>query len=718
MEQGYSIPKFLQDAVWAGAGEGNRNDRAFWVAAQCRDLRLPLSQAEAMITSFAGRCNPPLGEREALNAVASAYRSAPREPPVKKGSKPYHGPAVGSARRQYPAGAGDDVISWDGEIGPAELRAAAEAAGSASPDFLEEVPPPSGNAEADLREWLEALYQPDDLVNYVASSFKDEDGKFKPVGKGVTRKRSDIEAGLAKYAAKGYKGDELLRMVLGDWHPEAGVWARLNPLDGAGVFNVNVVRLDHVLVEGDNQPIERQLAVIKSLGLPCSAIVHSGGKSVHAVVRVNAGTDKALYAERVTQLFKTLEDAGMRVDVKCRNSSRLSRMPGPTRAGRPQYLVSGPCGAESWDAWVAQREAADFHADAMGPDDLQRAPEADSLVGNRFLCRGGAWLLVAQSGVGKSVLAMQAGMSFSIGRPFFGLTTAGPLRNLMVQAENNKGDMHETFTGVRDGLGIEPEEWALLKDNFRTVHCSRYTGAVFCEFIAHLCRVHKPDIVWIDPLLAYLGGEVGKMQDTSRFLRNQLQPVIEDYGVGVVVVHHTGKPPKNEEGKYKGADLAYLGIGSSDITNWARATSTLLRLDGCENRFCLEHAKRADRAGCPARTEIMHALDGGIYWLPAAGKVAPAASGSARVSAQSQGRRCQPSKYDGFGFEQMPPLKGARDPAESPAVKWVGEVLEKRGYPEEPAKVKNVMRTLERLGFIQFDTERLLWHGSLYDGEG
>lgn len=710
------VPKFLEDAIFAGAGEGQRNDRAFWVAAQARDARIPRHEAEAMIEQFAARCNPPLNKGEALNAVASAYRAAPREEAKSPG-----GPKSGGAYKPRAPFAGtDDVIDWEGVIGPAaEKRAAAEAQGSGAPDFVEEVPAPSGNPAADLRAWLAALYQPDDLVNYMVTSFQDEDTKYKPLGKGATRSRSDIEAGLDKYEAKGYKGDELLRMVLGDWKPDAGVWARINPLDGEGVFNNNVVRLDHVLVEGDEQPIEKQLAIIRSLRIPCAAIVHSGAKSIHAIVRVGAGTDKALYAERVAALFKTLDDAGLKVDVKCRNSSRLSRLPGPSRAGKPQYLVAGPSGAKNWDSWQAEREASDFRSDAMGPDDLEETPPADSLVGDRFLCRGGAWVVVAQSGAGKSVLAMQAAMSFAAGRPFFGLATAGATRNLMIQAENNRGDMHETFVGIKKGLLFDLDEKALLRENFRTVHCSRYTGAVFCEFLAHQCRLFKPDIVWVDPLLAFLGGEISKMGDTARFLRNQLQPVIEDNNIGVVVIHHTGKPPKSEEGKYKGADLAYLGIGSSDITNWARATSTLLRMEGCDNRFTFEHAKRGGRAGCKRATEIMHASGGDIYWTEAGGKVTDADRRD--IEARKHGRDpahktyCQPSKYDGLGFEQMPPLKGGREAEQSPAVLWIAEVLEKRGFPESPAKVKNIMRTLERLGFIHFDTDRLVWHGSMHD---
>jgi len=692
------VPKFIEDAAFAGAAEGGRNDRAFWLAAQCRDARVDRGQADALLGIFASRCRPPLGDKEAAQALASAYRTPAREPPVAKGG--------GKERVARPSRKdADEVLPWDAEIGP---RAFASADGVGEPDYVLDVPPHSGDPAADLRGWLAALFQPEDRVNYVVSAFKDEDGKWKPRGMGVTRTRADIEADLARYERKGHTGEALLRYVLGDWEPEAGVWARINPMDGAGSTNSNVVRLDHVLVEGDEQEIGRQLAVIRSLRLPCSAVVHSGGKSVHAVVRVLAGADKAVYAERVQALFAACEAAGLKVDSKCRNSSRLSRMPGPSRAGRPQYLVSGPCGAESWNAWLAEREDSEFSARVCGPSELAVRPPDDSLVGDRFLCRQGSWLLVAQSGVGKSVFAIQAAMSFAMGREVFGLRVARPLKQLMIQAENNAGDMHEAFTGILRGLNPGEGELAALDANFRTVHCSRYTGSRFCQFVAHLCRTHRPDIVWIDPLLSYLGGEISKMEDCTRFLQNTLQPVIEDADCGLVVVHHTGKPPKGEDGKYKGADLAYLGIGSSVLTNWARATSTLLRMEDCENRFRLEHSKRADRAGCQKVTEIMHASGSDICWLSAPGKVR---------EEQQPKRQARPGKYDGVGLETMPPASAVwtdEKHLDSEAARMVCELLAGRGMDATVKSCAILLKNGRLSDFLDFDKESQTWQGRLY----
>ena len=681
------IPKFIDDAAADGAREGGRNDRAFWLAAQCRDARLSKSTAESLMMTFASRCSPAMGDNEAKAALNSAYRGAPREPPISR-------KVVTDA---------DEIIDWNGTIGPKNTD------GEYEPDYVAEVPAASGDPVADLKTWLACLYRPEDKVNYVVASFKDEDGKYKPRGMGVTRTREDIEADLDRYAKKGHTGETLLRNVLGDWTPEAGVWARINPLDGNGSTNANVVRLDHVLVEGDEQEIGKQIAVIRSLHLPCSAVVHSGGKSVHAVVKIDAGTDKSIYKERVDTLFKKLEAAGFIADPKCRNSSRLSRLPGPMRGGNPQYIISNTCGAESWDAWMAEQEESAFQSNVKTIDDLLKKPENDSLVGERFLCKQGVWLLVAQSGVGKSVFAIQAAISFSVGRSVFGLKVDRPLKNLMIQAENNEGDMHEVASGVYHELNFTKEEKALAKTNFRVDHCSRYTGGQFAAYLAHLCRVHKPDIVWVDPLLSYLGGEISKMQDTSRFLRNQLQPVIEDANIGLVVIHHTGKPPKSDDSKYKGADLAYLGIGSSDITNWARATSTLLRVDGQDNRFAFEHAKRSDRAGCAKVTKIKHAEKPSICWLPVEKEV--------EESSEVLAKRYRKSKFDGIGLETMPPVSGIWDDdsrTACDAARCVARMMESFGMDSSVKSAAALLRNRRLSDFLTYDKNTKTWQGNLY----
>ena len=63
------------------------------------------------------------------------------------------------------------------------------------------------------------------------------------------------------------------------------------------------------------------------------------------------------------------------------------------------------------------------------------------LLRYRFLCRGSGLLLVGPTGIGKSSLEMQFMILWALGREAFGIRPKGPLRSLLVQAENDDGDL-------------------------------------------------------------------------------------------------------------------------------------------------------------------------------------------------------------------------------------------------------------------------------------
>ena len=137
---------------------------------------------------------------------------------------------------------------------------------------------------------------------------------------------------------------------MGDYNPEAGAWIRFNPLDGNGVRNENVTRFDFALVESDEMPLEEQYAIYQAMELPIAVLVTSGGKSLHAIVRVDA-PNYPEYQKRVDYLYTVCQKNGLKLDRQNRNPSRLSRMPGVMRAGRRQSLLAVNIGKKDWAEW-------------------------------------------------------------------------------------------------------------------------------------------------------------------------------------------------------------------------------------------------------------------------------------------------------------------------------------------------------------------------------
>lgn len=81
---------------------------------------------------------------------------------------------------------------------------------------------------------------------------------------------------------------------------------------------------------------DKQLSFWRGLGLPVCALIHSGGKSIHAWLKVD-GVHNAKDWEHIVEqgLFPMLGQLG--VDTSCKNESRLSRLPGMFRTEKNQW---------------------------------------------------------------------------------------------------------------------------------------------------------------------------------------------------------------------------------------------------------------------------------------------------------------------------------------------------------------------------------------------
>lgn len=106
-----------------------------------------------------------------------------------------------------------------------------------------------------------------------------------------------------------------------------------------------VAQFRFVVVEFDNKPLDWQLRFWAGVKLPIAALIDSGGKSIHAWIRIDAAnaTD---WTERVEiKLFDILRRFG--VDGTSKNESRLSRMPGHFRGEKKRWqrvLYLNPAG--------------------------------------------------------------------------------------------------------------------------------------------------------------------------------------------------------------------------------------------------------------------------------------------------------------------------------------------------------------------------------------
>ena len=232
--------------------------------------------------------------------------------------------------------------------------------------------------------------------------------------------------------------------------------------------------------------------------------------------------------------------------------------------------------------------------------------DAECVIGDRFLCRGGSCAIVAETSAGKSALSRQMAIVWALGLDFFGMKPKKPLRSVIIQAENDIGDESEMFQGILTGLGLvdpsNPEQnnalVKVLEKNLIIIRDQTHIGMNFSSYAKKLVEMYQPDMVWVDPMLSFFGDDINDQKAMSNFLRAELNPISEQTGIIWMMLHHTGKPAKDKRKSQSGMmarDFAYFGIGSSELSNWARAIIAVVSTSEDEFRFVV--AKRGWRAG-------------------------------------------------------------------------------------------------------------------------
>ncbi len=142
--------------------------------------------------------------------------------------------------------------------------------------------------------------------------------------------------------------------VGGAWQPPLpdggpnGVWFLANPVDGQEHPNPrlngklsrrseeSVTSWRYLVLENDEAPEVEWLAALVQLPLRIAAIYTSGGKSIHALVRIDAAT-KADWDAKCREIKPVVVTLG--ADESALTAVRLSRLPGARRAARLQELL-------------------------------------------------------------------------------------------------------------------------------------------------------------------------------------------------------------------------------------------------------------------------------------------------------------------------------------------------------------------------------------------
>lgn len=395
---------------------------------------------------------------------------------------------------------------------------------------LEIKEPDEWNPASELTRYLETLFESTENVGYVTESWE-KDGRHMP-----TRGSWDRTAGQLIEELSRCNGD--IGAVVGDCNPDAGAWIRFNPLDGNGCKNENVTDYRYALVESDSMEIGRQNAIIRELELPVACLVYSGGKSLHAIVRVDAA-DYSEYRKRVDYLYHVCQKNGLKTDNQNRNPSRLSRMPGIIRKGRKQFLVDTNIGKENWQEWYEWIEG--VNDDLPEPESMADAwgnlPELSAPLIDGILRQGHKMLIAGPSKAGKSFGLIELTIAIAEGRKWLNWQCAKG-KVMYVNLELDRASCLHRFQDVYNALHWKPENLSNI-DIWNLRGKSVPMDKLAPKLIRRAAKKNYIAII-IDPIYKVITGDENSADQMANFC-NQFDLVCTELGCAVIYCHHHSK---------------------------------------------------------------------------------------------------------------------------------------------------------------------------------
>lgn len=473
----------------------------------------------------------------------------------------------------------EGVLDWEDEIGNIIDKDSIDSI------ELHEPNDSNWNPANELIRYLTTLFDTDEYVGFVVSSIENEKGKYIPGNRGNFR----MTAGQIVEGLHSCNGD--IGAVIGDYNQAAGAWIRFNPLNGEGVRNTDIASFKYALVESDSLDIGKQLSIIHQLELPVAAVVYSGSKSIHAIVKVDASDNKE-YRERVSYLYKICDKNGLEVDSQNKNPSRLSRMPGCIRGDHKQFIIETNTGKETWSDWVEWVESMndDLPDEENLADVLFNLPDyAEELI-EGILRQGHKMLLVGPSKSGKSFSLIELCIAIAEGTKWMGRQCKqGDV--LYVNFELDRASCLHRFKDVYQTLGLTP-------NNANRIFIWNLRGKTpaLDQLVPKLIRraeKKKYIAVVVDPIYKVITGDENSASEMAKFC-NQFDKIADALGASVIYAHHHSK---GAQGGKKSMDRA---SGSGVFARDPDALLDMIELD--MNKEVKEHFINE------ARVEAMHTV--------------------------------------------------------------------------------------------------------------
>ncbi len=375
-----------------------------------------------------------------------------------------------------------------------------------------------------FRDMITGLYKPDDYV-CLASLNKD------------TR----------EFAYRIYKYSDLFSNEF--TIPKNGL-IKINPVDGKGISNSNVVDYRYVLIENDKMPLSRQYEILMNSGLPIKFIIYSGNKSLHTIVKVFANSPEE-YIDRSNAIFSHMLKLGYECDKAAMHYGSYTRLAGSYRGAIPQYIVEEDVGTETFEEFIRTKKDTDVPSIVSFKSIKETIQKSRKPLIEGILDEGNCMILAGEPKVGKTYLLLQLACALSSGKHWLGR----PVQKknvLYVNVEVDDSVILSRVDAISRYMEIDENNIFMINMRGSTV---RYSD--FFEYIlSDKCKdmMSRIDVLIVDPIYKLFMGDENSQREVTAFFR-YVDKSLLSIGKTFIFSHHHNKGIGNTLSRISGTSV-------------------------------------------------------------------------------------------------------------------------------------------------------------------
>ena len=316
------------------------------------------------------------------------------------------------------------------------------------------------------------------------------------------------------------------------------------------------------------------------MNMPMACITSSGGKSLHAIVRIEADGPNH-YADRVRYLHEECEKSGLSIDKANKNPSRLTRLAGAKRGNAEQTLMHVKKGAKDFRTWMAQEKNAKLAYDyGIEPMDMTTPPVLDEVVIDGVMRRGDKMCVAGPSKAYKTFALIQLAIAIACGGKWFGWQCKQG-RVLYINCELRGESFRQRVWDIADAMKCADR--AMIAENMDVWQMRGRAQPLRTskEHIIEQGETRNYDLVILDPVYKLFAGDENSAEDVSQFMLFMDELAMRMHA-SIAYCHHHSKGAKggiSAQDRFSGSgvfardcdelvDISPLDLKDHSVTEW------------------------------------------------------------------------------------------------------------------------------------------------------